>query len=79
MIPVPMTSQGSDMDTVVLPVAECASVKGIWCFPEYSNPDGISYGHPDRAFVLGSTLMITFAGSGVGLLGLAQQCRLAAR
>ncbi|GGR88342.1 aminotransferase class I/II-fold pyridoxal phosphate-dependent enzyme [Streptomyces rubiginosohelvolus] len=117
MIPVPMTDQGPDMDTVGRLVAEDASVKGIWCVPKYSNPDGISYsdevvdrlaamptaapdfrifwdnayavhhltdervaiadvlaacaghGHPDRAFVFGSTSKITFAGSGVGFFG----------
>lgn len=117
MIPVPMTDAGPDMDVVERLVAEDASVKGIWCVPKYSNPDGACYsdatverlarmrtaapdfrvfwdnayavhhltderveisgllaacataGHPDRAFVFGSTSKITTAGAGVAFFG----------
>jgi DNA-binding transcriptional MocR family regulator len=116
LVPVPMTPDGPDMDVVDELVTDPA-VKGIWCVPKYSNPDGTVYsdetvrrlaatpatapdfrimwdnayavhhltedeveiadvlvltaeaGHPDRAFVFGSTSKITLAGAGVAFLG----------
>jgi DNA-binding transcriptional MocR family regulator len=116
MVPVPMTADGPDLDQVEELVAD-PRIKGMWCVPRYSNPDGTCYsdttvrrlagmragapdfrifwddayavhhltdtetdvadilaacagaGHPDRAFVFGSTSKVTLGGAGVAFFG----------
>ena len=43
MINIPMSESGPDMGMVEEYVSKDASVKGIWCVPKYSTPQGYTY------------------------------------
>lgn len=43
LVEVPLTGEGPDMAVVKDLVAKDASIKGMWCVPQYSNPTGETY------------------------------------
>ena len=43
MINIPTTNEGPDMDLVEEYVSKDESIKGIWCVPRFSNPEGKVY------------------------------------
>lgn len=43
MVPVPLTDEGPDMEIVMELAASDPDIKGIWCVPLHSNPQGVCY------------------------------------
>ena len=43
MIPVKMNADGPDLDEVYNIACSDPAVKGIWCVPKFSNPEGVTY------------------------------------
>ena len=46
MIPVPLLDDGPDMEMVKKLAGEDPYIKGIWCVPLHSNPQGVCYSDP---------------------------------
>ncbi len=88
LIPIPLKEDGPDMDMVESLVKDPA-VKGIWCVPMYSNPDGYIYSEetcrrlarmecaaPDFTIMWDNAYVIhTFDGENPGFLDILTICR----
>ncbi|MGW4335102.1 aminotransferase [Rhodococcus koreensis] len=53
LVPVPLLSDGPDINAIRNLVASDPQIKGIWCVPVYSNPSGVTYSEQVTRDLLG--------------------------
>ena len=74
MVNVPIRADGPDMD-MVEEIIKDPSVKGMFCVPKYSNPDGVTYS-AEVVERLGDRIVATSLGDGITLKGKAHKLEI---